>query len=544
MKEMTDMYRVLIAEDEILVRVGLRNSIDWAKLGMEVIAAAADGAEAWDVYAKEKPDIIVTDIKMPMMDGMQLIRKIREKDAHTKIVILTCMEEFDLVRQAISLGVADYILKLTMTPEQMERVLLKVKEQMDEKLRQTSSLPSPNEQVWLENLVKDFMFRQLYNTREFADLLKRAGKTLPDQKLFMTVLEVDHFQVLRKRFSDESGDLIKSSLLNVLSEVMTMHDRGLVVHLEPWRYMILLSMQDLHSESGIRQIVAEIAGHIRKVMNTFFNVSATFGAGPIRSGYQHMPKQYAECMEALAYKFVLGTGRLIVRSEVRPDEVNAIVESRLGELTKHCAIFGDDKFQKQWETKIQMYLQRGNRHDRSAVNALLTQLLQLPAVYFALTGAEADLITLEAQEQLAGCESMEEAVAAIIAAMDRLAGRLQSRKAYSKPVADAMELIHQRYQHDLSITDLAAHVSMSPNYFGTLFRKETGLSVVDYTNNYRIVKSMELLGATTMKTYEIALRVGFTDHSYFSRVFRKETGLNPTEYRKQRTADRMQGNLP
>lgn len=119
------MYRVLIAEDEVFVRLGIKMSVEWEKMGMQVIADAANGQQAWDIYEKEHPDIILTDIKMPVMDGMALIRRIRERDKETRIVILSCLEEFQLVREAISMGVSDYILKLTMTPEDMEKILQK-----------------------------------------------------------------------------------------------------------------------------------------------------------------------------------------------------------------------------------------------------------------------------------------------------------------------------------------------------------------------------------------------------------------------------------
>lgn len=109
------MYKVMIVEDEMLVRVGLRSSVDWSKYGMEVAADLPDGQAAWDYYLKEKPDIVITDIRMPRMDGMELIGKIREADKETRIVVLSCLEEFDLARRAMSLGVSHYILKLTMT---------------------------------------------------------------------------------------------------------------------------------------------------------------------------------------------------------------------------------------------------------------------------------------------------------------------------------------------------------------------------------------------------------------------------------------------
>ena len=114
------MYKVLIVEDEIFVRLGIKMSVEWKKLDMEVIGDAADGKQALEIYEKEHPDIVMTDLKMPIMDGMELIRRIREKDQRTQILILSSLEEFHLVKQAISMDVSDYILKLTMTQEDME----------------------------------------------------------------------------------------------------------------------------------------------------------------------------------------------------------------------------------------------------------------------------------------------------------------------------------------------------------------------------------------------------------------------------------------
>lgn len=99
------MYHVLIVEDEMLVRMGIKNSINWSKFGMEVIADVSDGKAAWEIYERESPDLGITDIKRPVMDGMELITKIRDKDNHTKMLILSCLEEFELARKAATLGV-------------------------------------------------------------------------------------------------------------------------------------------------------------------------------------------------------------------------------------------------------------------------------------------------------------------------------------------------------------------------------------------------------------------------------------------------------
>ena len=107
------MYKVLIAEDEMLVRTGIRASIDWEKFNMYVVDEAADGLTAWELYQQHQPDLVLTDIKMPFMDGIELIRKIRDTGSHTEIIILSCLDDFALAREAIRLGVSGYILKLT-----------------------------------------------------------------------------------------------------------------------------------------------------------------------------------------------------------------------------------------------------------------------------------------------------------------------------------------------------------------------------------------------------------------------------------------------
>ena len=123
--------KILIVEDEVLVRCGLRSMVNWEKLGLDVIGDASNGKEALEIYEKEKPDIVMTDIKMPVMDGLELIEKIREQDQSTRIVLLTCYEEFSYLMRAMKLGVSDYILKLKMKPDEIEKAMEKVCKELE-----------------------------------------------------------------------------------------------------------------------------------------------------------------------------------------------------------------------------------------------------------------------------------------------------------------------------------------------------------------------------------------------------------------------------
>lgn len=122
------MYRVLVVEDEIIVREWLRRRVSWDACGLKVCGEAGNGRDAWEVYQREKPDIILTDLRMPVMDGIELIRKVREQDKRVRVLILTCLDEFILAKQAMELDVSSYILKLTSEPDEIERELLKVRD--------------------------------------------------------------------------------------------------------------------------------------------------------------------------------------------------------------------------------------------------------------------------------------------------------------------------------------------------------------------------------------------------------------------------------
>lgn len=125
------MYKVMIVEDEMLVRMGLMNTVNWEQYGMQVVAAEANGKDAWDSYLRHKPEVVLTDIRMPLMDGMQLISQIRAKDGRCRIVILSCLDDFNLAKSALTLGVSGYILKLSMTEQEMDEILLKIRRELD-----------------------------------------------------------------------------------------------------------------------------------------------------------------------------------------------------------------------------------------------------------------------------------------------------------------------------------------------------------------------------------------------------------------------------
>ena len=247
------MYRVLIVEDEMLVRSGLKNSIDWKKFGMEIIAEASDGQAAWEIYQRERPDLIITDLKMPIMDGMELIAKIREQDVLTKIVILTCLDQFDLVCKALSLKVSDYIFKLDMSNAQLEAVLERIRNELDKQNTFGAEFPELMTHIAAvkEHIFKDYMFEFLYSDNEFSVLVEKLKLRLSPSRIMMAVMEIDNFEKHEADLTQRRDTGSRLTILDLLSRELVNADRGEVFQNNRKQYVILLSFSDITSERDV-----------------------------------------------------------------------------------------------------------------------------------------------------------------------------------------------------------------------------------------------------------------------------------------------------
>lgn len=258
------MYNVLIVEDEMLVRLGLKNSIDWAKHNMVVTGDVSNGKAALDFFMNNKPDIIITDLKMPLMNGMELIAKIRETDDKTRIVILSSLEEFDTVKKAISLGVSDYIAKLTMTEKEIDNILSKVRNELivQARLNDKDSLVRTDIDVVKDRLLKDFMFYHIYSSEEFTNRIQALGLCLSPEHMILAIMEIDHYDSLKAYLEDDKGCLTNYALMNVISEILKRYVKGEVFYDEGPRYILVFNCGSI-CENDIRDEIASILENIK-----------------------------------------------------------------------------------------------------------------------------------------------------------------------------------------------------------------------------------------------------------------------------------------
>lgn len=516
------MYKVIIAEDEMFVRLGIKMSADWEKLGMQVVADVENGHQALEAYESLKPDIIITDIKMPVMDGLELIRNVRSRDERTRFIILSCLEEFQTVREAIALGVSDYVLKLTMTQEDMENVLKKVAKElsmMDKSLEKKENIPDKQQ---FEESLRNYLYYRLEMKEPqkeiFMERFSNSGG-----KLRMVLLEIDHYSKCKEIFHDDYGNILDFSVENILSELL-IEKRHVLFSEKNGRFVLIL--EETSAEDVSFGCFEEILEKIREVLRFYVKTPVSYGISLPGNGYEDLYEMYHQSAQALDAKFFYTLDCNCYFRETIRKECGQMICRKMERLIRQVQKDGDDV--KYLAEAQEAFCQHENpmtirQYFEHAVNVEMCKIL--------LDGEKRYQITGQYIDRIKESHTFDE-VLDIYKSCRKYLEKGNDQKGLSKPVKDILSYIHTHYAEDISLDQIARMVVLSRTYVCGLFKKEMGVNLTNYLMNYRIEKAKELMRNTNLRSYEIAEKVGFLDESYFSRTFKKVTGQSPNAYKK------------
>ncbi len=519
------MYKVLIAEDEMLVRTGIRASIDWEKFNMFVVCEASNGQMAWELYQQHRPDLVLTDIKMPLMDGIEFIRKIREEGQSTQVIILSCLEDFSLAKEAIRLGVAGYILKLTMTTEEMEDVLACVRAALDEVFQ--SKTPSVTPVKLSEILENNLLGCFVYNFPPLTDCLetlKSYQVTIHPHDIVVALMEIDQYEHLQDIYQDSRGQLIHFSILNIVNEILGKNHSGFVIHESGARYLMLFhSRTQQHSY----RLISGVLDEIHTVLSNYFNVSPIFYISEMAQSTARLRQLYQQCAALSDYRFFIPSGSM---NYYGSSFKTTLISSLLSRTRQALSALSDDTFSDLLLKPLEDELQR-ELSMKSVLNIFYDVYIAILHKYQP-DEKEAFRRVRDFLQSLSSCQNYYEMLQQFLTFAKTLEKLAKERIPCSREIIQALSFLQSNYGRQITLNEVAGLVGLSPNYFSSIFKKELGTSFLEYLNRYRIEKSMELLQNTALKTYEIAFRCGFSDEGYYGKTFKKYTGKTPNEYKK------------
>ncbi|OKP72219.1 hypothetical protein A3842_22990 [Paenibacillus sp. P3E] len=545
------MKTLIIVDDEPAVLNGLRNYVNWTEQGIELIGTADDGEKGLELIKELKPDIVLTDVQMPAMDGIRMAAEVREVLPFAKIVFISGHNDADYLRSALQIHAVDYLLK-PIRRKELVSVLSKVTESLDAEDRERSrvkemqvklaqSLPLLRERFLLSVISDSIHPAHIREKLEFLDL-----PLLSASDYMVVVIMIDDVpQVLDTR-SEQDKQLLSYTVLNIIQELIDKQMRGVTFEKQPGEYVGILLTPQL--EDGATEEAEEVqspeqellllAESIRGNLRQWLKLSVTIGVGEGVNSLSELPSSYKQARGAADQKWYLGKNRILTMDKLESgDYLQYRYEAEWGERVLSALRSGD------WERTLneleQIFarLEQNRRHgSRYAQNVSLHLILQSGQVMLELNGMteEWEQKEMEAWKQVMRQETMRDLLHYTAEYLQEVCEySLLKRSGKSSEVIERVRLlIGQRYAENLSASDIAEGVYLSPTYVRLLFKQETGETLFEYLTKVRIEQAKHMLRNPQNKLYEVCYAVGYTDPSHFSKLFKKITGSTPSAFRE------------
>lgn len=542
------MYKLILVDDEEEVRKGMLRKVDWAGHGFEIAGEAENGHEALAIAEKTPPDVVVTDIKMPFMDGIELSETLSKKYPTVKIIILTGFDEFEYARKAINLNVVEYILKPIASKEFTE-LLDKVKKRLDEEIAEKENVEALRKHYEKSlPILREKFLSSLITSRvtddEFLEKNSSYAAGINGDVFIVSVVSNDAIcgegskseglsEALFHPLKDKK--LLKFAMLNITGEVVAKFRLGLAF-LHDDTVVVILSFRNEERDEAIGRVLA-VFEEVRQCIEKYLRFTVTIGVGTFCSSPADFSRSYQNAVNALEYRLILGSNRIICIQDVEPKCREKVEFDELKERLVMSAVRVGNAaemeetihalFREIIELKVsfkdyQIYL-------LEMLTAILKVARDLCVDMDCLFGHNHNLFM-----EMYGFTNIHEVRTWITGICMKIMNSIsKDRQDTCKLIVKKAKKYIQEHYHksDTSIDKICKTLYISPTYFSTVFKKETKLTFVSYLTQIRMEAAKELLRTTGLRASEIAGRVGYSDPNYFSICFKKFHSISPTAYR-------------
>ncbi len=525
-------YRVLLADDEEEIRTGISRKIDWASLGFSLVGEAGNGEEALELADQLRPDVVLTDIKMPFMDGLELCRRLRISLPGARLVVFSGFDDFEYARQAVSMGVSEYILKPINAPE-LRQVLEKLREQLDRQRLERRDMETLRRR-YEESLP---VLRELFYTRLLSGQLRpdqvqdRAARYEIDLPQGLWTVALVHVDGLGDE--GERDELLLLSVQSFLEKHFFLEGCSARVVLYGDMAALLVC---LPGEERLYPLLEELE-RLSRLSQSYLGLRLTTGVGLPCHRAEELNRSAGGARSALDYRVLAGGGRVIYIGDLEPQSTAApsFEEEDQQELSAAVKMGTPE----QVEQVVRGLMERLS-HAGLSLSRCDLFLLEVVTCLVRLTRSGGVAVEEVFGPKFAGAVSVADFssldelgrwLAERSLKLHDLLGRRRSDSTWQM-VERAKDYIAGHYTDEkLSVEALCSHIHLSPTYFSTLFKREVGMSFTAYVTKVRMEEAARLLRETDEKTYRIAEVTGFSDPNYFSYVFKRHFGLSPSKFR-------------
>lgn len=541
------MYKIIIVDDEVLVRIGIKSCIDWQKNGFEIVGEASNGIEALEKSLALKPDIVLTDIRMPKMDGLEFLSQLKEKLPEVKSIILSSYNEFEYVKAAMKIGTLDYILKLSMQPEELINILNGIKVELDkikldkEEAQFLKSKANISTMVLKKQAILNALQSSTLDKKSFIDELNSLNVRICFSKYSILHIIIDEYEdILDRKWKGEEERLI-FSVINIASEVLGTLGLAEIIEMKKGVFLGILSEDRVDEKDQFELNVAHLTLKLIEMMKQYLNVEISIGISSIGNNFAEFLEKTEEATRAGVVGFYSLKGSIIKYEDCKwfEKDGNESIKiddrqiSRLIETNsiREIKIIIDKVIDYSIESKsIEPFELLNNIQDIIYQIARQIKGLELPASMAYSSNIE---YLSKRLKSLANVYTLKEWLNNFFNVLEKIMDE-HIRMSCRDEIVKIKKYIFENFRNDISISQCAKMCNMSAKYFSFLFKKEADENFVDFVNRVRVEKAKELLLDTRLMMYEIAERVGYANDKYFSKLFSRMVGMTPIEYRKKK----------
>ncbi len=532
-----NLYKVMLVDDEADAREAIAACVNWEAIGYEVVAEAENGEDALEKAELFAPDVVLTDIQMPFMDGLTFARKLKAIMPDVRIIIFSGYDEFEYAQEAIRLEAEEYILK-PINSDELVKVFLKIRERLDDDFDRRhnidrlqrfyqDSLPFLKEQFWIGLLEGRLSADQI--SRYASDY--RIKLDAPFYTVAVLTMEEDV-----NRSQPLGTELLRISLRNMTEERFAdLPDHFCMNYLGS--VVVIAGLKNTQSLQAFVSAMDQIC----KLSKKQFGLETTAGIGKVYGNSRDISRSFEEAREASMYRMLVEGDQAIYIGDVEPksSEVITLDEKLMERLLREIKI-GDDASMGDVISDIIAHLKKSSASIpqlRMWCTEIAIELNRLASMYH----TESEMGSPEEMfDKIGGFHSFEETGEWLEGVCSKLKDSIRRNRQDATRVLGekAIAFIREHYKNSgLSVDMVCQHLGVGATYFSSIFKKETGMNFVAYLTKIRMEEAVSLLENTEEKSYVIAGMVGYEEPTYFSYVFKKQFGVSPAKYRQTLTKD-------
>lgn len=517
------MFKVLIVDDDMIVRVGIKMIADWKKHEMEVIGEASDGYQGMEIFHLYNPDLILTDIKMPGMDGIEMLKQIRAENSDVRIILLTNYDDKENLKEAIRYGANDFIAKNELNEEMMEKLLQKEFYELQKNKKSAGYEPA----FEIKKKTVNFFFETGVRNSDYEKEFIENFQILENTRFSAGIIQISS----KKEKSDVSEKVSTERLMQVISGVLTGFPQSIIWE-NKWNKIVIFVFDNKEklNESQFYDLCVSVSNVIKLYTKAITHICAS---GLITS-VEELYLLKSQLSKSILISTFFEGNKIVTYQQAQDISSNTnITRDHKNFLQKlylcHLSQYDEVK-------KICRYLiQEASREKNINLKRLLC------SEFVAWYRRNISIIETVTDENMSGIEynlflsafddkELEERINCLL---DQLEETLQEcHITENDTINNILSYISQNYTTSLSLTDVAEYVHLSKSYVSTLFNNVMHVSFAEYLSKFRIEKSKEILTLTNYKISEVSELVGFSSEKYFSVTFKNITGITPKEYRQ------------